>query len=338
MSKYQVFDKEDPSIYSTPSPISSMPLPATMAPPSTLVNTSTDKPKTPYGAEFEAHVREFLEKNNNRVKVYILTPCYNGTVFVEYMTSLINTIALFRELNVPMQVEFCQRDSLVTRARNNLVARAMNDQEMTHVMFIDADITWTPESVIKLLLADKDVVCGIYPLKHYHLNRLLSDPTNPVNTNVVQTWLDKKNHSQLREFISDEQAIQYNLLRYNVNFISNTLEIENNLAQIRHAPTGFLMIRRTVFEKLFRSFPGLQYVDDVNFARPGEECYSYNIFDTGVERMPDGKNHLLSEDFLFCERYRKINPAEHKVYCDVSINLGHSGTTTYNGSFISSLL
>lgn len=339
MSKYQVFDKEDPSIYSAPSPISAAAAaPAPQAQPVAPSQPLASITKTPYGADFEANVREFLDRHNNKVKVYILTPAYNGTVFVDYMTALINTIALFRDLNIKLQVEFCKNDSLVTRARNNLVARAMNDPEMTHIMFIDADIGWTPDSIIKLLLAEKEIICGIYPLKHYHFNRLLSDPMNPVNTNVVQTWLDKKNASQLREYMTDEQAIQYNLLRYNVNFISNELTITNNVCSIRHAATGFVMIKRAVFEKLFRSFPGLQYVDDVGFARPGEERYSFSIFDTGVERMPDGKNHLLSEDFLFCERYRKIDPQNNHVYCDVSINLSHSGTTTYNGSFISSLL
>lgn len=343
-NKYQVYDTEDPAIYSTNASTTSFP-PPTMCPPptttptvpSTLKSTITQA-KTPYGAEFDSLVQQFLERHNNKVKVYILTPVYSSTVFVDYMTSLIQTIALFRDLNIPLQIEYCKNDSLVTRGRNNLVARAMNDPDMTHVMFIDADINWTPDSIIKLLLAEKEVVCGIYPLKHYHFNRLLSDPMNPYNSNVVGTWLEKKKVSQLRDFITDEQAIQYNLLRYNVNFISNELSINNNIAEIRHAPTGFLMIQRTVFEKLFRSYPGLNYVDDVGFARPGEERYSFNIFDTGVEKMPDGKNHLLSEDFLFCERYRKINPEKHKVYCDVSINLGHSGTTTYQGSFISSLL
>lgn len=339
MSKYNVYDKEDPSIYSNSSPSSltstATPSPTPQSTPSsTFIPQSTSK--TPYGVEFEKQVCDFIAKHNP--KVYILTPVYGNMVFVDYLTSLMQTVNLFRELGLNLQVEFVKNDSLVTRARNNAVARAMNDPACTHIMFIDADISWTPESVLKLLLSEKEVICGIYPLKHYHFNRVLSDPLNPANSNVVQTWIDKKNASQLRDFITDEQSIQYNLLRYNVNFISSELVIENNIAEIRHAPTGFLMIRRVVFEKLFKSFPGLNYTDDVGFARPGEERYSFNIFDTSVEKMPDGKNHLLSEDFLFCERYRKISPDKHKIYCDVSINLGHSGSVTYNGCFINSLL
>lgn len=334
MSNYQVFEKEDPSIYSNSSTTSNTSIKNTIDPTASASSSSTAK--TPFGEEFEKIIAGFIKKYNP--KLYILTPVYGSMVYVDYMTSLIQTIHLFKELGLNIQVEFVKNDSLVTRARNNAVARAMNDPECTHIMFIDADILWTPESVIKLLLADKEVVCGIYPLKHYNFNRLLTDPLNPANSNIIQTWIDKKNASQLKDFITDEQCINYNLLRYNVNFMSTELTIENNIAEIRHAPTGFMMIKRVVFEKLFKSYPSLNYTDDVGFARPGEEKFSFNIFDTSVEKMPDGKNHLLSEDFLFCERYRKINPENHKIYCDVSINLGHAGTLTYQGSFISSLL
>ena len=84
------------------------------------------------------------------------------------MTCLMNTIELFRTVGFSLQVEFCKGDSLIPRARNNLVARAMNDPNMTHVMFIDNDITWNPVDLFKLILADKHLIGGIYPLKNYN--------------------------------------------------------------------------------------------------------------------------------------------------------------------------
>jgi hypothetical protein len=323
-TKYQTYDTEEAFV--APTPVQTP----------TPTPTPTLAPVVGETQDFQSLVRDYISKNNP--KIYLLTPMFGGVCHAGYMTSIIQTLLLFKDLGLKVQLETCLNDSLVTRARNNLVSRAMNDPETTHILFVDADISFSPESILKLLLAEKEVVCGIYPLKKYFFERLLSDPMNPYNSNVVQTWIDKKNNSQLREFVSDEAAIQFNLLRYNVNFISNTLKIENNITEIRHAPTGFLMIKRVVFEKLFQSYPGLQYTDDVSFARPGEEQFSFNIFDTATEKMPDGKSHLLSEDFVFCERYRKIDPENHKVYCDVSINLGHSGINTFQGSFISSLL
>ena len=49
---------------------------------------------------------------------------------------------LFQQLGIELHTEFCKNDSLVSRARNNLVARAMSNPNTTHMLFIDNDITW----------------------------------------------------------------------------------------------------------------------------------------------------------------------------------------------------
>jgi hypothetical protein len=281
-------------------------------------------------AEFDTIVRTFIAKNNP--KLYILTPCYGSMCHVDYISCMMQTIELFRSLNFPIQVEFCKNDSLVTRARNNLAARAMADPSCTHIMFIDSDISWTPVDVLKLVLCEKELCGGIYPLKHYNWNKLVSDPKNPYNSNAVQTFIDKKNASQLKTFITDEQMVQYNMVRYNVNYLSNYLTIENNLSEVRHLATGFMMIRRCVFEKMFRAFPSTKYVDDVCFLKEHENPFAYALFDTGCE---DG--HFFSEDWLFCSRWCKMSK-NHKIYADVSINLSHSGVEVYSGSYIASII
>jgi hypothetical protein len=281
----------------------------------------------------EDNIRDFISKNNP--KLYILTPCYGGQCYVNYLTCLINTITLFRQLGFPLQVEFCKNDSLVPRARNNLIARAMTDLTMTHAMFIDNDITWDPIDILKLILSEKELVGGIYPLKHYDWSKLLVDPQNPYNSNIIQSWLTKKNNSQLRHLISDDKMIQNNLLKYNVNYLENILKIENNLAQVRHLATGFMMIRRSVIEQLSKAFPSTKYVDDVNFLRPEENEFAFALFDCGVE---DG--HYYSEDWLFCHRWTKLSKGDDikKIWMDVSIQLTHTGTEDYIGSYISTIL
>lgn len=365
--KYQVFGEAEPSIFSDAT--SEISLPATMMPPAgaggsaaapSFVDTlplpsilkkaaapaapaaqpaprieaarSTTPAHVPPTPDFAAHVREYVEKN--RPKLYILTPCYGCMCYVDYMTCLIQTIDYFRTVNFPLQVEFCKNDSLVSRARNNLVARAMSDPACTHIMFIDSDIIWSPVDILKLILSEKDLCGGIYPLKHYHWNKLAA---GGAQQNVVQQWIDKKNASQLRDYVSDEDIIKYNMVRYNVNYVSNYLKIENNMAEVRHIATGFMMIRRPVIEKMFRAFPRTKYVDDVCFLKPHENANAYALFDCAVENESGIEPHYYSEDWLFCHRYRKMS-AEHKIYIDVSISLGHCGSEVYHGSFISSII
>jgi hypothetical protein len=41
----------------------------------------------------------------------------------------------------------------------------MADPKVTHIMFIDNDITWNPIDILKLIIAKKPIIGGAYPLK-----------------------------------------------------------------------------------------------------------------------------------------------------------------------------
>jgi len=277
---------------------------------------------------FEDIIRDYVSKNSPHV--HILTPCFGAICYVNYVHCLITTMETFRKYNIGISVDFCKNDSLVSRARNNLVARAMNNSKMTHIMFIDNDITWDPIDIIKLLLSNKQLVGGIYPLKHYNWDFLINDKKNPTSNNITKDWINNKNNSQFKDLITDDSMIQHKMLSYNVNYLTNTINVENNLTKVKHLATGFMMIQRNVFDSLFKAFPSTKYTDDVSFLRPEENKYAYALFDCGVE-----DDHYYSEDWMFCHRWTKLGGA---VYIDVTINLTHTGIEDYKGSLIASLL
>ncbi len=64
-----------------------------------------------------------------------------------------------------MTVDLHGFDSLITRSRNTLVARFMDRPTATHLLFVDADITYLPSQVIRMIAFGQDVVAGMYPLK-----------------------------------------------------------------------------------------------------------------------------------------------------------------------------
>jgi hypothetical protein len=235
------------------------------------------------------------------------------------------TVDMFRSLGIEHKVEFCRNDSLVSRARNNLVAKAMNDPLTTNILFIDADITWDPIDVLKLILSDKSLVGGVYPIKQYFWNKLVKE-----NDNVVKTWIDKKNDSQFKNHITDSAMIQHNLLRYNINYIDNVLSIDHNLAKVKHLATGFMMFKRSVIEKMSKAYPATKYTDDVGFLKGTENNFAYALFDCGVE-----DDHYYSEDWLFCHRWSKMGGS---IYIDVGINLTHTGNEDFKGCYIASMM
>lgn len=273
---------------------------------------------------FMQKVNDFLSQN--KTKVYILTPCYGSLCFVNYVKCVMATADMFRSLGIGYSLEFCRNDSLVSRARNNLVAKAMNDPEMTHIIFIDADITWNPTDILKLIVCNKALCGGVYPLKHYYWERLTANPEK----NFIKEVLERKKKSDFHAHISDELMIQHNLLRYNINYNNNVLSIENNLAKVRHLATGFMMIKRSTIEKMSQAFPSTKYTDDVGFLQGKENDFAYALFDCGVE-----DNHYYSEDWLFCHRWTKMGGS---IWLDVTINLVHTGNEDFTGSYLSTIM
>ena len=284
----------------------------------------TDVPVPP----FSSRVTDFLSKN--KVCLYILTPHYGGMCYVNFMNSLIDTIRKLTDLGIDLHIEGCNNDSLISRARNNLVAKAMTNPNTTHILFIDNDITWDTDSILKLLVANKPIVGGIYPLKQYNWNKLLNAKSETQDQNIIKNWIDRKNQSMFKDAIPDIDLIQHRLLSYNLNLTTNSLHIENNLTTVRHIATGFMMIKRKVIEKMYEAFPSTKYVDDVGCLLPEENAYAYALFDCGVE---DG--HYLSEDWMFCNRWTNMGG---EIHIDVTINLNHTGPENYRGCYLASVL
>lgn len=256
-------------------------------------------------------------------KVCILTPCYGTTCYVNYVMALMNTIDLLKQYDIRYKVDFCCNDSLVSRARNNLIARTMSDPTVTHMLFVDADITWNPQDIIKLLLADQYIIGGIYPLKKYHWSK--------VEPNQIQNWLEKQKTNEILQQFLPTHLIQHQMVDYNFNPVTTeTMVIENNQAEVKHVACGFMMIKRETIELMQKAFPSTKYTDDVSFLSPSQNDYAFALFDCGVE---DGQ--YLSEDWMFCSRWKKMGG---KIYAEVTINLTHSGVEHFQGSFLSSLV
>ena len=97
-------------------------------------------------------------------KVLLGVPAYDGRVDVWFANSLVNTIRLSYEKQVAIVPVYMAYDSLVQRARNDIVRLAIED-DFDDLIFVDSDIEWHPDWLFKLLDYDVDVVGGLYPKK-----------------------------------------------------------------------------------------------------------------------------------------------------------------------------
>jgi hypothetical protein len=109
-----------------------------------------------------------------KIHLHIGIPCYGGMVSEPTMTSFLRFTLLAQQAGLNWSLDTMVNESLVTRARNNLMAKMMTNKDATHFMFIDADIRFQPESILQMLAYDKDVIGGLYPKKALPVNYVIN--------------------------------------------------------------------------------------------------------------------------------------------------------------------
>lgn len=242
------------------------------------------------------------------IRPFVATPSYGGTMTSLYVRSLLGLVNLAWEHRFPMQTRFLDGDSLITRARNRLVAEFMADTRWTHLFWIDADIGFEPEAALRLLCAGRDVVAGIYPHK-----------TDGWPAGGLREPLPA---GATRE---DFEALHAS---FPANAFDTRLSVDaEGFVEVLDAPTGFMLIARSVFERLAAAYPQLRYTPERAADPAVRDLPHYRFFDVLAE--PDNGAYL-AEDFAFCRRWQSIGG---QVFIDARSNLSHQGTRTYTGHF-----
>ena len=99
--------------------------------------------------------------DNNKPFLMIGTPAYNGMVHVDFVHSLMSISAA----GISYTLFTTGGESLITRARNGILARFHIATACTHLLFLDGDIRVSGESIQKLLSHEKDAIGAPVPLK-----------------------------------------------------------------------------------------------------------------------------------------------------------------------------
>lgn len=234
---------------------------------------------------------------------------YGGQCFGTYTQSILNLQSVAQANNWPTTISFMFNESLITRARNALTHNFLKT-DCTHLFFIDSDIRFDANQIPPMIKFDLPIMCGIYPKKE-------------INWPMVRRGIDAG--------VSDEQ-LKYWTGSFVVNLVGYSGEVTvptNQPYEIWQGGTGFMVIKREVFETMAPHVPSYQsdVVDLSGQIKPGEEIKEY--FATSIE--PETQR-LLSEDFHFCYTWRK--KCAGKVYVAPWVQLAHCGSYFFEGRMI----
>ena len=245
-------------------------------------------------------------KDKKNKGICICTPFYGEEVKVQYMESMLKTHLEFQKSNIPIINIFLYNTSLITKARNELVSKFMNNTDLDYMIFIDSDISFNPQDIIKLMSYDKQLIGATYPKKTLNWLELQKGIINNI----------AKNSSELIELTSE-----YTIYDKNKSLLSN------GLMNVERLGTGFMMIKRSLLAKMEKKYPNLMYKMERQInEKEKDRKKGYGFFDSRLIN----KEHI-SEDYSFCDYVKGIG---EKIYIDPKIELIHHGDNlSYYGNY-----
>ena len=177
--------------------------------------------------------------------ILVATPCYGHLVHRQYMESLLKLQELLFRSGIKMTIQTIGQESLIQRARNFYVAMMLSFPEFTHLLFIDADISFVPENIVKWVNSGKEMICGIYPKKALMWDSILELSQNKNIQGLTP---------EMMEILTND---------YVINFDKNEIQIEDGYFRCQYAGTGMMMIHRNIIETLKQNYPETKYRNDV---------------------------------------------------------------------------
>ena len=253
---------------------------------------------------------EDLKKN----KLFVATPMYGGMAHGLYLKSCLDLQGIMSRYGVDVKFSFLFNESLITRARNYLVDEFLRS-DCTHLLFLDSDIHYNPQDVVALLALDKDVIGGPYPKKSINWN------------NIAHA---ARNHPDL-----EPRELETLVGEYVFNVVKGTSQFSvTEPLEVLEIGTGFMLVKREVFDKMAVEYPNIRYKPDhVGQAHFDGSRYIHAYFDTVIDTKDSitggGSERYLSEDYMFCQMWRKMGG---DIFLCPWMKTQHFGTYAFSGN------
>ena len=244
-----------------------------------------------------------MTQTAQRPMVFVATPCFGGLVSQHYMQSILGLIQFAGPAGFDAALALLGHDSLITRSRNTLVSQFLQTPQASHLLFVDADISFEAEQVFQMLSFDQDFVAGVYPLK-------------------VIDW----SNAAIRRAATKAESFQAAPLLYVGTLCPGAERARaGRFATAIYCGGGFMLLKRRVIERMIEAYPQTRYASAHAFSNAAGGRDNYALFDCMIDKET---NAYVSEDFGFCQRWRDIGG---KIWLDTEGKLTHVGSYNFQG-------
>lgn len=250
-------------------------------------------------------------QRKNKISIFVATPVHSDCS-IHYAQGLLELQKMCFEKKIEIQFQLL-KSSLVTQGRN-LCVSGFIESGMTHMLFVDSDILMNAESIFKMIDRDKDVISIPYPLKTFNWDKAFD---------AIKKG-DVKKPSDIHKWTNSYPMRVKD---------TNDIVVTEGVIEVTHSPTGCMLIKKEVFDKMIKHYPdkGIVQKTVINgeyVNRP----HLWNFFDCIHD--PETKTYL-GEDFSFCKLWKDIGG---KCYAFIDDPIMHIGEHQYTGRFADELI
>jgi hypothetical protein len=239
------------------------------------------------------------------MSLFIAIPCYGGLIHSTFAQSLMNLCVMLSKNNIQHIVEFLGSDSLISRARNTLIAKFYSQYEYSHLLFLDCDLIFNPMAILKMMKENKELIGCPYPKKIYN-------------------WEKVKSCLADNEKSIDEQKVLMTDINYNFLTENDEIKSENTIVNCKDIPTGMMLIKRSLITTMMNAYPERKYRNNIAGLTDDAKDFYYDLFGTGVI-----KGTYLSEDYYFCHLVRELGI---ECWLETAFTTGHVGREVFYGN------
>lgn len=240
-------------------------------------------------------------------KILIASPTYDGSVRKEYMQSIMRLTDYFRQAGIAWEI-LLEPATVLHVMRSVMASKALMEDDITHLLFVDTDMGFPVAAVRKLLELGKDVIGCASPYR-----------TVPLHEPV------KAASESLRMTISE-------MVPYNVTFSPDTrsINVDNSICEVKSVGTGIMLISKQALRLMQQKGDIGSFVTSFPYSQYYKAEKYYGFF----EHMKiDGA--YIGEDYSFCLRW--ANACGGKIYAVVDEEILHIGALPVLGRYVDKL-
>jgi hypothetical protein len=236
------------------------------------------------------------------LSVFIATPMYGGMCHGSYAKSMFNTMKTLLDNGINVEFRDVYNESVVSRARDILTALFLKS-ECDYLLFMDADQSFRPDDVLRMLSEDLPLLGAVVPKKE-------------INWPVIE-WAVKEKDAPW-------QALPSLSGSFNIPLPKDGPEPDfSKPFEVTHVGTGMMLIKREVFEEMKNHVESYKFFSSGVLGLDAED----EVWNFWNPRVFDGQ--WCSEDVSFCRLWTR---AGNPVYAVAYPKVAHIGSYEFTGS------